>query len=113
MLLENIHRLKNKAESDYLLQLRFACITAVINGRDLKTCGKVQRKIADVLNQIYRNHPSKEFEDKYILKAGELGDGFAIRVAPDYKSISIFQTNSPNVVAIGVDFLTQYQREAM
>lgn len=113
MILQNIHRAKNKAESDYLLQLRFACITASINGRDLKTCAKVQRKTADVLNQIYRNHPSKEFEDKYILKAGELGSGFAIRVAPDYKSISIFDTNSADVVAIGVEFLTQFQREVM
>lgn len=111
MLLENIHRLKTKAEADFLLKLRFACVTAAINGRELKTDLKVQRKIADLLNQIYRNHPSKELEDKYIRQASELGKGFAIRIAGDYKSVSIFQTDSTDVVAIAVDVLTQYQRE--
>lgn len=111
MLLENIHRSKTKAEADFLLQLRFACVSAAVNGRDLKTDAKVQRRIADVLSQITRNHPSKEFEDKYILKAGELGQGFAIRVGRDYKTVQVFQTNNPEVVAIAVDILTQKQVE--
>lgn len=111
MLLENIHRSKTKAEADFLLQLRFACVSAAVNGRDLKTDAKVQRRIADVLSQITRNHPSKEFEDKYILKAGELGQGFAIRVSRDYTSVQVFQSNNPEVVAIAVDILTQKQVE--
>jgi len=113
MLLENIHRSKTKAEADFLLQLRFACVSAAVNGRDLKTDAKVQRRTADVLSQIVKQHPSKEFEDKYIIRAGELGQGFAIRVAPDYSSVQIFQTNNPEVVSISVNVLTQYQREVV
>lgn len=110
-MLQNIHRSKVKAEDDFLLQLRFACVSASVNGRDIKTDPKVQRRTADLVRQLTMMHPSKEFEDKYISRAGELGQGYAIRVNPDCKSLQIFQTGNPEVVAIAVDVFTQYQRE--
>lgn len=88
---------KLKTEFRILVSIRFACLlSSTLNPMD---CSRVQRRLAELNHYLRYNQASSLFYRSYCIKAGELGQTFALRVQEEQMS-TVYRMNSsvlPNV----------------
>jgi hypothetical protein len=90
-------RQKHGPEEKLLANLRMAALVA---GEKVSQSPRVQLRSAELLKHLIAVLPSPEFQARYMNQAGELGNGFMLRVDHNMKMVTLHRVTSSNVVSL-------------
>ena len=90
-------RPEHKAEQALLFKLRQTALGA---GSQISESHRVQIRIAELLSYLRKNNPTLQFRERYIYRAGLLGEGLVMRVDAGMNMVTIRRVTADNVVSL-------------
>ena len=97
LLIANPTRPEHKAEQALLFKLRQTALSA---GSQISESHRVQIRIAELLSYLRKNNPTLQFRERYIYRAGLLGEGLVMRVDAGMDMVTIRRVTADNVVSL-------------